>query len=778
MSRPCALPREIESPGWLIALFLLCFTSSILIVAVPTRAQVHDVPGRPPPSSLWTHDEQYDDEPLVGCGKGQAIVRAQSVEREAFPEPFYMATFADTDVLHYALDIEVSNLNPGANTCTITGTNVMTIQSKTDGLTEFLFRLRNQYTITSAFINSSTPISVTTLTTTTRRADLDRAYDLDEVFTLTISYTGNSVSVGFGSISVSTQSGAIPVVSTLSEPYYSYTWWPVKDGDVSEPGDNTNKSTLDFWITVPSAYQVPSNGLLQGIDDLSGDRRRYRWTTDYPIVPYLVSFAATTYNQWTTDYVHAGGTMPVEFYIYPGLDIPTNRTAWERVLDMLDVFEPLFGAYPFIDEKYGLYNFPFGGGMEHQTITGQSSFGESLSAHELAHQWWGDLVTCRTWSDIWLNEGFATLGECLWEEHKSGLSSLTAYLSCMQSRKPSSVNGSVYVYPADLGNLNRIFSSSFSYRKGAWVLHQLRGMVGDETFFQILADYRTAFEHSAATTDDFAAVASSTYGSDLTWFFQQWVYDIGAPAYQHGWQSVNVAGQDYLLVRIEQTQQVDYPSVFIMPVTLRVTIGGVPETIKVWNDARTQWFVVPIDAPASAMQFDPDQWILRTSATATSYSPGPPKIVATDPLPGAELDQLDEVSEIVITFHTNVNVPPDFSVTGTYTGPRAFTIPATTNVNPVVLQFSSPLRGDQYTVSVADTVVAVNSGMSLDGEIADPLGESSLPSGDGQPGGTALWQFEVQPVVPATDAWGLTVLAVSTLAAASLLIRRRSVSTH
>lgn len=545
-----------------------------------------------------------------GCGKAHAMIRAGD---EALQSPVAAQMFepmSATDALHYDLDIEVSSINTGTNSCTITGTCTMTIQSKSPVLTEFSFRLRNLFTITSAMINDTTPVTVTSTSTTTRVATLDRTYGMDEVFTLTIAYNGATLSAGFGSIEVRSHASG-SVVATLSEPYYSYTWWPVKDSDVFLPGDNSDKATIDFSIVAPNNYSAPSNGVLQSVDVLSGSRKRYNWASGYPIAPYLVSFAVSNYNTWTRNYLHAGGLMPVQFYIYPHNDTPANRAGWEKAIDMMEVFAPLYGEYPFVDEKYGLYNFPFSGGMEHQTMTGQSAFNESLTAHELGHQWWGDAVTCRTWSDIWLNEGFATFSEAIWDEYKTGSQNVAAYLSAMIARKPFIEERTVYVPASETSSVSRIFDSNLSYRKGAWVLHQLRHVVGESDFWQILADYRAAYEGSAATTDDFATVASAVHGQDLTWFFQQWIYAGGAPSYQFGWDTVKVGGQTYLHAKLVQTQAPPYPNVFIMPVDLRATIGGSPQTATVWNDARSQWFVLPIAGTPTNVQFDPDQWILR-----------------------------------------------------------------------------------------------------------------------------------------------------------------------
>jgi len=568
-------------------------------------------------------DTHAQKRPIVGCGKAQALAaRFREAGRAQRSGASQFDNVEDTDVLHYALDIEVSNIGGGM---TISGSNRMTIRSLSPALTEFTFRLQDVFTITGAYVNDSIPVTITSTSWTTRVATLDRAYGIGEEFTLTIEYTGDTTYV-----TVTTQSG-IPVASTLSEAWWAFTWWPAKDGDVGQPGDQSDKATLEFSITVPDNYDVPSNGLLQSVEPLSGGRSKYNWASDYPIATYLVSFSATEYNHWTEYYVHDGGSMPVEFYIYASDDNPTNRASWGLAVDMLETFAPLFGEYPFINEKYGIYNFPFGGGMEHQTMTGQGggsfAFYEFLTAHELAHQWWGDMITCKTWSDIWLNEGFATYAECLWSEFKFHGGPLR-YRTCMQDNRPydNGAGDSVYIYPSDNMDEGRIFSGTYSYSKGGWVLHQLRHVVGDTAFFDILADYRAAYKFSAATTEEFIAIASSTYGQDLQWFFDQWVYNAGAPAYEYGWETENVGGQDYLRVRIIQTQEPPNPDVFIMPVDLVATIGGAPETLTVWNDARSQWYELPVSGPVTSLQFDPYEWILRGPAVTVSYTVNPPLV--------------------------------------------------------------------------------------------------------------------------------------------------------
>ncbi len=527
-----------------------------------------------------------DDSGICGCGKAHALqLRMQHGLPTDDGSPFYAPREAlnQTDVISNDLDIEVIPAN-GTTPNTITGSNTMRVRSlvpmSEGGLTEFTFVLRSQYTVTAATLNGETPVTPTLPGPNSYRrvVTLDRAYGEGEEFTLRVQYTGTPVSVGLGSIEFGTQAG-VPVMASLSEPYYAATWWPCKDGDVFLPGDNSDKATLRFAITAPSNLRSTANGVLESVTPVAGGKMRYQWVTNYPLPTYLVAFGTTNYNVWTSPYVYPlaeGGTstMPVEFHIYPQSDTPSNRAAWEQCIPMLEAFRPIFGEYPFINEKYGIYQFPFGGGMEHQTNSGQGGFGESLTAHELAHQWWGDYITCKTWNDLWLNEGFATYSEALWQERKPGSSGLPALHAAMASRRPTATSDTVYLYATN--NINRMFSSNYTYRKAAWVLHMLRYTVGDGLFYDLLREYREVFGGGAASTEDFIAIASSVCGTDLSDYFQQWVYGGGAPAYNWGWQSAVINGRHYARVRIRQSQDVSYGvnGAFRMPVEFHITVGG------------------------------------------------------------------------------------------------------------------------------------------------------------------------------------------------------------
>ncbi|HYE61828.1 MAG TPA: M1 family aminopeptidase [Phycisphaerales bacterium] len=719
-----------------LAAALLCALASTTLAQTPTTDDCGDA----------CHD---------GCGKAHmARLRADA---GLLSEPWSHAyspreALGDTDVLSYVLDIEVNPTNE-----TITGSNLITVKSLVNGLTQFTFVLRSQYTVSSILLNSATPATATTPAANSyrRTITLDRPYNANEVFTVRIAYSGTAISRGMGSIEFTTQNGTAgqPVmVATLSEPYFAATWWPCKDGDVFLAGDNTDKATIDFSITAPEAYRSVANGVLASVTTPAAGKRKYRWVSNYPTATYLVAFATTVYNTWTLNYSYPlsnGGTgsMPVEFNIYPSSDTPTNRAAWERVVPMLAAFRPFYGEYPFVNEKYGIYEFNFSGGMEHQTNSGQGTFNEGVTAHELAHQWWGDAVTCRTWSDIWLNEGFATYSEALWEERKPGSSGAPAYRAAMNARKPANVGDSVYV--TNVADVNRIFSSTYTYRKGGWVVHMLRGLVGDETFYDIMQGHRLAHEGTAATTDDFIAVANSVAGQDLTWFFRQWVYGIGAPAYAYGVQPFTVAGQNYARVSLRQTQNAAWPGAgapagyFAMPLDLRVETSTGSQTVKLNNNARTQNFVIPINGAYTDAALDPLDWVLNTAKTAESHQNGPPVVLTTSPAPSATL--IAAPTSVQVTFSEAVTVAPGAI---TLTGPGG-TIPGsqtyTAGTFTATFTPTQPLTPGDYTVSVSG-VTSNLTGLTLDGDIPGTMlvNQPALPSGNGVAGGPASFTFSIQ----------------------------------
>jgi hypothetical protein len=634
----------------------------------------------------------------------------------------------DTDVLHYDLTIEVDPATEWLG-----GTNTITVRSLVDNLTVFRVRIADYFTLTSV-TSGGVPAVWTRIDPATIEITLDRPYNADEQFELFIAYNGFPIDQGFGSIVFTTHGlSQQPLVFTLSEPWYAYTWWPAKDV-------NTDKATGDLSITVPNTMNVASNGVLVSTADLPGNRRQFNWSTAYQMVPYLFSFGATNYTRFSGTWTYPSGSMPLEFFVYPERDTPGNRDGWLRTIPMLTTFSTLFGQYPFVSEKYGIYNFGFNGGMEHQTMTGQGGFGESLTAHELAHQWWGDMITCATWRDIWLNEGFATYCEALWYEFRPGNNGEQSLHEAMAARRPSSVNGSVYCY--DDTNFSRIFSSNFSYRKGGWVLHMLRHVLGDEDFFETFALYRNAFEYRHAYTADFQDCAQVASDRDLDWFFQPWVYQVGAPDYQYAPRAFALNGRNYVELFLAQVQDAGWPT-FVMPIDVVAQVGGSPATHVVWNDARSEHLLFETAGPASNVQLDPENWILAVNKTVVSWVNGPPKITRAVPGPHSRTPAAD-VPSIQIEFHRPVSVTPGlFSLTRFGGQAVPFQFAYSPAAQTVTLTPTASLTPTEYVLTVSELVTDDVTRIGLDGEIFSDPYHAYLPSGDGVAGGSATYQFTI-----------------------------------
>lgn len=665
------------------------------------------------------HSEDESGAESCAAGKLRAFPVAPAAEGGIAGAPV-----DGTDVEHYFLDLEIV---PASDF--LSGSCTMTVRVTDPQLSTFRFRLDDAFTISTLTLNGLNatwarlnPIDVL--------VTFDQPLVQNDVFELTVAYSGVPQGFGLGSIVFSNRGGT-RVFYTLSEPWYAYTWWPQKD-------DNRDKATGTLRYTVPGNYLVASNGLLTSQEDLHGSRRRYTWETAYPTTPYLFAMAGANYQTFESTWTHAGGVMPLQFFIYPDSNTTPNRNAWLNSGAMLTVFSTWYGLYPFVDEKYGIYQFGFSGGMEHQTMTGQGTFSESVTAHEVAHQWWGDMITCEGWEDIWLNEGFATYSEAIWYEKRPG-GGQTALRSAMNNRRPNSVNGTVYIEnPTDV---NRIFSTSFSYRKAAWVLHMLRHVVGDTTFFSILSTYRAAYEFETASTADFIAVCEAVHGQDLDWFFQPWLFQPGAPEYEYASRAAAVGPKNYLEVYIRQIQPAAQPA-FTMPIDLLIATSLTTTTTRiVWNNAREQHFLIALDQPPLGMGLDVNEWILTTGKQDVPFVEGPPKIIETLPAAGSGTV---EVSEARVTFHKDiVAAAGDVTVLDGDNQPVGFLQSYDSASRTLRLNFGDALPVGQYTLTVHDHVRDAAASLALDGENPTGPGAALLPSGNGLPGGDFEMQFSV-----------------------------------
>lgn len=434
---------------------------------------------------------------------------------------------------------------------------------------------------------------------------------------LVIAYSGHPPRDGLMGFSFQRRNG-VPGAYTLSEPKSASAWWPCKD----EPDDKLRATVI---LDIPDTLYAGSNGRLISDEHSSARRRRMTWREEFPIAPYLLSVACSKYAVFGDTHAGPGGqVLPLLYLAYP--DHRENAAeSWGRTSQMISAFESRFGPYPFYGEKYGMAEFPWGGAMENQTLT---SYGEYLVdgtdendwvvAHELAHQWWGDKVTCASWDHIWLNEGFASYCEALWYESIGGIEAYRDWIRHMWWPD----------FPGRIVPPNYVFNGTV-YFKGAWVLHMLRGLLGERIFFAALNLYADRHAYQAATTEDLVAALEEVSGRDLRWFFNEWVYAAGQPTYVMTWSHEPGPDGGLLHVRMEQTQ---VGQVFRMPVEIEIRDLAGSHRAIIEDSLRVQEFTLPVRSAPTSLRLDPDDWILKDSIGG-SDAPSPPGTSLTLGLP-------------------------------------------------------------------------------------------------------------------------------------------------
>ena len=430
--------------------------------------------------------------------------------------------------------------------------------------------------------------------------------------TVEVTYSGAPPQNGFFAFTSTTHgTTATPVIYTLSEPFGARDWWPCKQ----DLNDKIN--SIDVYITAPSQYISVSNGVEPEAPVINGAQKKTHFHHGYPIPAYLICMAVTNYTIINQTAGVAPNTYPIINYIYPESDTSTLRTQLLQTPLILNLYGSLLENYPFANEKYGHAQFGWGGGMEHTTVSFMVSFGRQLIAHEMAHQWFGDKITCGTWKDIWLNEGFATYIASLVIENFDGAAAFITEKTNMINNITSTPNGGVYLTDAEALDVNRVFDSRLSYNKGAMVLNMLRFKLGDTLFFQglknYLADVNLAYKY--AITPNLQTHLEAVYGSSLTEFFNDWIYNQGYPKYVITVQNI-AAGQAKITVN-QTTTDISVPF-FEMPVPIRLTgASGVSQDVVVNNTVNGQQFTVPVTFTVTGVQFDPKKDIISKLSTAT-----------------------------------------------------------------------------------------------------------------------------------------------------------------
>jgi aminopeptidase N len=375
------------------------------------------------------------------------------------------------NVLNYDITMEIDEVNDY-----ISGTVIAIVEAE-EVLTEIIYELEAMAVIDVQLNGSNANYNYDGSLITIQLGTINPG----EQFTTTIEYSGNPIWNGLGMLFSNSH------VFTISDPNASRYWWPCYD----HPWD---KAVTDLHITVRDDWLAACNGLRTSIVDNYDGTMTHNWEGSNPMATYLVSIVAQNYVELNDSFED----IPIQNFVSPSI-VPNATEDFSNLPFMIETYTGLYGEYPF--EKYGnaVTNFATYSAMEHQTMTTLGSQningnhgGEMVIAHELSHQWYGDCLTCLTWKDIWLSEGFATYSEALYMEAWQGFEAMVDYVYTSIQQYYLSWGGNsphtVYDPPP-----NAYFTPA-TYEKPAAVLHMLRLKTGDEVFFQIMQEYFTAYQ--------------------------------------------------------------------------------------------------------------------------------------------------------------------------------------------------------------------------------------------------------------------------------------------
>lgn len=491
------------------------------------------------------------------------------------------------DIIYHRLFLQVYPSNPG-----ITG-NVLTLfKSENSSINHISFDLANTLTVDSVIYHSSKVVFQHTNAVLT--IPINGGVSLDSV---SVYYHG----IPDRNFFTYDSTEIAPAVYTLSEPYGAREWWPCQMS-LDEKIDSA-----DIFIQTDNTNIAGSNGSLISYKTVGNDKIIH-WHHSYPVPSYLIGIAVAPYVVDVQNIQLSTGTLPVTNYIYDR-DKDIALTELQALPGIISLFDTLFGPYPFMREKYGHAQWGRGGGMEHQTMSFVQGFDFSLVAHELAHQWFGDKITCAGWQHIWLNEGFATYANGLAIQFLKDDAQWKEWLAAsMQNALVP--EGSVFV--KDTTDPARVFSGSLTYNKGAMVLHMLRWKLGDQNFFKGLRNYINDpdLAYSFANTEDFRLHMEKASGMDLQAFFDDWIYKEGYPIYKIRWQR---DARNTVTLHVEQETTSETVPFFQMNLPFKIHTEKGDTTVIIPHTFSGEEFILHLSSQAKEIEFDPEHWLLAKS---------------------------------------------------------------------------------------------------------------------------------------------------------------------
>ena len=528
------------------------------------------------------------------CSAGKS--KASGAAKRAAVSATHTALMNQYDVHFYKLDVAMERTNKTISRGNVTIKALATVAA----LDTFGVELHPNLTIDSVKANNATATFARSGNEV--KIFLPQTIALNNEVAVQIFYKGTppsngSAAIGDGMSNASSPSWGNQATWSLSQPFSAYEWWPCKQV-LTDKADSS-----EVWITTSNSNKAGSNGILKQVVPLPNNKARYEWKSNYPINYYLISVAIAQYVDYSIFATPAGATQPIliQNFIY---DNPQTLTRFkddiDQTADMMVAFSELFGLYPFHKEKYGHCMAPLSGGMEHQTMTTQGFFEFTLTAHELAHQWFGDYVTCASWEDIWLNEGFASYGEYLAYEKLVSKAAADTYMEGVHDNVKSQPGGSVFV--SDVANESRIFSSRLTYDKGNTLVHTLRYLINnDAVFFNALQVYLEEYKNSNANTQQLLDILQAETSVNFDEFKNQLFFGQGFPTYNAVW---NYDGGN-LYVELNQTTSSNATTLFTLPVELKLNYQGGDTIVRIKPTVNGDRFIVATANTINSIEVDP-----------------------------------------------------------------------------------------------------------------------------------------------------------------------------
>lgn len=549
-----------------------------------------------------------------------------SIANDAIKLKSTIATPEEDDYnVHYVkLDIKATNTSTA-----IIGYATTKAEVIIPSMSVYAFELSNQLTIDSCKVNGA-------LVSVLRNGDvckvnLSSPLTQQDQIIAEVWYQGQPTGgTGFfsnGLLNAIDITTSVQVTHTVSAAYHSKDWWPCKQS-LSDKIDST-----DIWVSVPTGLKVASNGLLQNVTPISSSENRFEWSHRNKVDYYLLSFAVAPYDEYNY-YMHFpnGDSMLIQNFIYQDSSIlAQHKDELDSIANLINYFSLLFGKYPFANEKFGICQAPLGGGMENQTMVSLGSLDMGLIAHELAHQWWGNHVTCNSLEDMWLNEGWATYAEHIYTEHFKGKLAAAALRTQFFNQAMGGIAGSVWVN--DTTSEFRIYDGRLTYNKGASLCHMLRYMINNDSIFvSVMRHYQQQFGGATASTKDLKAIATQLSGVPLDTFFHQWFKGEGYPTYSAKW--LQQANGDITFRLFQTTSRPNSVPFFKLPIEIRLNTAQGDTTIRVNHTFSGETFQLHWNQAMTGMTIDPENHIINKTGAITQ-----------DPTLGVE-DFLQEMAHV------------------------------------------------------------------------------------------------------------------------------------